>query len=69
MSITTDPSISLLCILSKVLESIIYKKITFIRPKLSKIQLGFTKGKSCLAQLLTTFSIIKQAADNKRQLM
>ena len=58
--------ISLLCIISKILESIIYKKIiSFIRPKLSKTQFGFTKGKSCLSQLLTIFSTINQAADSK----
>jgi len=56
--------ISLLCI---ILEVIIYKKsISFIRPKLSKTQFGFTKGKSCLAQLLTIFSTINQAADSKK---
>ena len=51
----------------KILESVIYKKIiTFIRPKLSKTQFGFTKGKSCLAQLLTAFSTISQAIDNQQ---
>jgi len=59
--------ISLLCIFSKILESIIYIKIiSFIRPKLSKTQFGFTKGKSCLAQLPTIFSTINQAADSKK---
>ena len=59
--------ISLLCITSKILESVIYKKIiTFIQPKLSKTQFGFTKGKSCLAQLLTAFSTINQAIDNQK---
>ena len=59
--------ISLLCIISKVLESIIYKKIiTFTRPTLSNTQFGFTKGKSCLAQLLTAFSTINQAVDNNK---
>ena len=34
--------ISLLCILSKILESLVYDKvIQFIRPKLSKCQFGF----------------------------
>ena len=40
--------------------------ISFIRPKLSNTQFGFTKGKSCLAQLLTIFSTINQAADSKK---
>ncbi len=54
---------SLLCILSKVLESIIYHKIIdFIRPKLSRHQFGF-----CLTQLLLAFSTINQAVDNKEQ--
>ena len=60
--------ISLLCILSKVLESIIYSKIIeFIRPKLSKYQFGFMKNKSCLTQDLMAFSTIHQAVDNKEQ--
>ena len=45
--------ISLLCILSKVLEKIIYVKIIpFIRPRLSKHQFGFLRNRSCLTQLL-----------------
>ncbi len=60
--------ISLLCILSKVLESIIYHKIIdFIRPKLSRHQFGFMKNKSCLTQLLLAFSTINHAVDNKEQ--
>ncbi len=60
--------ISLLCILSKVLESLIYHKIIdFIRPKLSELQFGFVKNKSCLTQLLTAFAIINEATDNKDQ--
>ena len=43
--------ISLLCILSKVLEKIIYVKIIpFIRPRLSKHQFGFLRNRSCLTQ-------------------
>ena len=57
--------ISLLCIISKILESVIYKRnVTFIQPKLN--QFGFTKGKSCLAQLLTVFSTINQAINNQK---
>ena len=49
--------IFLLCILSKVLESIIYiKMIDFIRPFISKYQFGFLSNRSCLSQLLSSFS-------------
>ena len=51
--------ISLLCILSKVLEKIIYVKIIpFIRPRLSKNQFGFLRNRSCLTQLLVSFNEI-----------
>ena len=51
--------ISLLCILSKVLEKIIYVKIIpFIRPRLSKHQLGFLRNRSCLTRLLVSFNEI-----------
>ena len=51
--------ISLLCILSKVLEKIIYVKIIpFIRPRLSKHQFGFLRNRSCLTQLLVSFNEI-----------
>ena len=56
--------ISLLCILSKVLESIIYHKIIdFICPSINMAI--FMKNKSCLTQLLLAFSAIHQAVDNK----
>ena len=56
-------------ILSKVLESIVFHKIIdFIRPNLSEYQFGFMKNKSCLTQLLSAFSIIHEAVDNKKQL-
>ena len=46
--------ISLLPILSKVLESIVYKKIVdFIRPQLNKHQFGFLKNRSCLSEMLS----------------
>ena len=46
--------ISLLCILSKVLESVVYKKkISFLTPLISCNQFGFLKGHSCFSQLLT----------------
>ena len=56
--------ISLLPILSKVFESIMYNKIIdFIHPRISKLQYGFTKGRSCLSQLLTSYSRIINLAD------
>ena len=68
MEITNYRPISLLCILSKVLESIILQKIiVFICPKMSQFQFGFTKNKSCLTQLLSAFSISHQAIDSKQQ--
>lgn len=49
--------ISLLCTTSKVLEKAVYNRIiSFIRPKLSKQQFGFLKGRSCLSQLLVSFA-------------
>ena len=56
--------ISLLCVMSKVFERIVYEKIiSFIRPKLSPHQFGFLKNRSCLTQLLSYFSIIFDAVD------
>ena len=50
--------ISLLCVLSKVLERIIYNEvIKFIRPKLSEIQFGFLKNRSALQQLLPALAL------------
>ena len=41
--------ISLLCVLSKVLESLVYDKIIdFLRPKFTSSQFGFLKNRSCL---------------------
>ena len=58
--------ISLLCIVSKVLEQIIYDKIIeFIHPLLSKHQFGFLKNRSCLTQLLSSFSYIVSSLDSK----
>ena len=51
--------ISLLCITSKVLESIIYNKIiAFVRPKISKHQFGFLRNRSCTTQLLSSYADI-----------
>ena len=60
--------ISLLCILSKMLESIIFNKIiNFIQPQLSKSQFGFLRNRSCLSQLLTSLASIYEAVDNRNQ--
>ncbi len=50
----------ILCILNKVLESLLFKKIIdFIYPKLSKSsQFGFIKSRSTLSQLLISYSTI-----------
>ena len=46
--------ISLLCILLKVMESILYSNIIdFVRPQLSNYQYGFLSNRSCVQQLLT----------------
>ena len=48
--------ISLLCIISKVLESIVFEKVfNFVCPLLSKHQYGFVKGRSTHCQLLAAF--------------
>ena len=58
--------ISLLSCLSKVLERIIYDQILpFIRPKLSPKQYGFLKNRSCLSQLLISYSDILNSIENK----
>ena len=56
--------ISLLCILSKVLESIVYGKIIdFIRPKLSKSQFGFLSNRSSTSQLLCCYNRVMKGFD------
>ena len=66
--ITNYRPISLLCVLSKVLESIIYAKIIpFIYPQLNKSQFGFLQNRSCLTQLLSSFSQIYDSIENKNQ--
>ena len=56
--------ISLLCILSKLLESIIYSKvIAFIRPRLSHKQFGFLRNRSSLLQLLLSYSEVFKSLD------
>ena len=50
---------SLLCILSKVLESTVYSKIIdFVQDALCQHQFGFLRNRSSVSQLLITFSNI-----------
>ena len=64
-SVTNYRPISLLCILSKVLESIVYSKIIpFLRTLLCRQQFGFLKNCSALSQLLVSFSSIMQHCEN-----
>ena len=59
--------ISLLCCLSKVMEAIVYMKIIpFIYPKINKCQFGFLENRSCLSQLLCSFSHIYNAIESKK---
>ena len=59
--------ISLLCCLSKVMESIVYEKIfPFIYPQLNKCQFGFLCNRSCLSQLLSSFSLIYNALEQEK---
>ena len=52
--------------MSKVLESIIYAKvIPFIYPQLNECQFGFLQNRSCLTQLLSSFSQIYDSLENK----
>ena len=58
------PIISLLCSISKVLETIICSHvISFIRPLISKCQFGFMQNRSCLTQLLTSYAEVLDAID------
>jgi hypothetical protein len=63
--ITNYRPISLLNIVSKVLECIIYKKIIdFIQSHISNHQYGFLRNRSCLQQLLASYHHIYSRADN-----
>jgi len=56
-SVTNYRPFSLLCIISKVLEKIIFQHLfDFIYKKLSAHQFGFIPGHSCLQQLLLLFT-------------
>jgi hypothetical protein len=60
--------ISLLPIISKVLERCIYNKIIdFLIPKLTNLQHGFLKNRSTTTQLLNVFSNINNILDNGDQ--
>ncbi len=57
----------ILCILNKVLESLLFKKIIdFMYPKLSESQFGFIKSRSTLSQLLISYSTIFDLIEKKR---
>ena len=57
--------ISLLCIISKLFESIIYDKIfSFVGPLISSQQFRFLPNRSCISQLLIYFSQIYHCADH-----
>jgi len=60
--------ISLLCVVSKVLERIIFNKISdFITIAISPNQFGFLCGRSCTQQLLLFLNDIYNSAANKIQ--
>ena len=60
--------ISLLCVVSKVLERIIFNKISdFITVAISPNQFGFLCGRSCTQQLLLFLNDIYDSAANKIQ--
>ena len=66
IDVTKYRPISLLCILSKVLESLVYDRlISFVRPQLSKSQFGFLKNRSCITQLLLSYSKITESMEIK----
>ena len=56
--------VSLLCILSKILEKLIYNSLSdFVSNCISTHQFGFTKGRPSLQQLLVYFNNIVDATD------
>ena len=60
--------ISLLCTISKVLETIIYDKvIIFLYGSISVNQFGFLQGHSCLQQILSFLNNVYNNYDNKTQ--
>jgi hypothetical protein len=60
--------VSLLPIISKILERCVLNKIIeIIRPKISKMQHGFMKGKSTTTQIITVLSNIHNIFDNREK--
>ena len=60
--------ISLLCVISKVLEQIIYNNIIdFITTKISDSQFGFVRGRSCTQQLLVSLANIHNLINKASQ--
>ena len=60
--------ISLLCVVSKVLEKIVYNHlIEFVRKSVTPYQFGFLQGRSTLQQLLVFFNTVVNSADNSSQ--
>jgi hypothetical protein len=58
--------VSLLPIISKVLEGCVLNKIIeIIRPQITKLQHGFMKGKSTTSQIITVIANIHKIFDNK----
>ena len=58
-SITNNRHISLLCVVSKVLEKLVYDNIVdFVSKSASPYQFGFLRGRSSLQQLLLSFNTI-----------
>ena len=58
--------ISVLCTLSLILEAIIHQKvIQFVRPLLTSQQFGFLSNRSCLLQLLLSYSTIYNLLDSR----
>ena len=59
---------SLLCLLSKVLERLVYNNIiNSIKGTFSKHQFGFIEGRSCLQQLLLYLNTIVEAHERMLQ--
>ncbi len=59
--------ISLLNILHKVLELMVYSKIIdFIYPKISKTQFGFIRNRSTVQQLLLSYTLVFNSVESKR---
>lgn len=60
--------VSLLCIISKVMERCIFDEIyPLLKPHISEHQHGFVKGRSCATQLLETYHSIGETLDTGGQ--